>query len=85
MMFLEGDPGPDPETDMTFDEVDAQLILEYIEFKQRGEGIDLGPPESAWQNGMYAHENDDAWMIVADHHIPMPLDEAMKIIKGKAK
>ena len=82
MKVLTGKPGVEPAEDLSNDEVDAQLILEYLEAKMRGGGTDYGPPESAWLNGKKAHENRDAWKLL-EGKLPNHMTElgAMKIIK----
>lgn len=83
MKLLTGAPGKETAQDLTNDEVDAQLILEYLQAKIRDTGTDFGPPESARLDGK-AHENLDAWKLLAGK-LPNHMTElgAMKIINNR--
>jgi len=51
--------------ELTDDQWDAELILQYLEWKAKGGGLlDLGPPGSAKADGSLAAANEAAWPIV---------------------
>ena len=64
--LLDGfDNATDPTEDLTFDEFDAQLILEYLQWRElKIHGSDPGPPSSAnYDEFQFAHQNPRAWKI----------------------
>ena len=82
--MLEGDSGKDESDELSNDEYDAQLLLEYLKAKQQGDiKYDLGPPRSSWEDGTFAHNNDDAWELLSEQLAEMELDkeEAIAIVK----
>jgi hypothetical protein len=82
--MLEGDAGVEDGAELSNDEYDAQLLREYLKAKRRGDiKYDLGPPLSSWEDGKFAHENDDAWELLSKELDDLGLDkgEAIAIVK----
>lgn len=58
-------PTPDELDDLTDDQWDAELIIEYLTALKAGPVLlDLGPPTSAKADGSLAGQNEAAWPLV---------------------
>ena len=81
--ILTGNPGLDGTEDLSNDQIDAQLILEYVMAQRQSGGTDYGPPESAWEDGSKAHENEDAWKILDQRgQLPIAKAEALSYFRS---